>query len=417
MKKIISVLASYAGAAVLAASFASVGELNAQTATPSPAPAAAAAPAAPPGCSTEAKLAWYTEFRAIFKTEQDKAYVLAQKYLACPTAAGEESIASYLRDKFVAPMDKARRGDKVKALVYEQKDYPKAFELGKQVLADEPENLRVLIDLAYAGYPASTKADTFNADALTYAKKAIQLLESGRAPEIWDPYTGKDEALAYLNNTIGVLTLPKAPAEALRYFLKAGQLEGKLKKDAITYGNIGDAYTDGPFKRLSDEYNRLYKDKDETPESKLALENLNQVIDRIIDAYARAVALSGTDAASLARKKVWMDTLTGLYKFRNKDSDAGLPALIAAVMSKPLPPEPTPITTLPTTAPATTTTPVSGAATGSGNGAAATVKPATSTPTTPAVTTAPKPTTTTPTTAVKPKPPKNNHPKPRTRRN
>ena len=60
----------------------------------------------------------------------------------------------------------------------------------------------------------------------------------------------------------------------------------------------------------------MFEGKDETPESKLALENLNQVIDRMIDAYARAVALSGTDAASQARKKAWMETLTNWYKFR-----------------------------------------------------------------------------------------------------
>jgi hypothetical protein len=418
MKKFIGLVTTYAGAAVLAASFASLGEAKAQTATPSPA-------AAQGECSAEAKLAIYNEFRAIFKTEQDKAYTLAKKYLACPTAAGEESIAAYLQEKFVAPMDKARRADNVKKFVYDSKDYAKAFELGKQVLVDEPENLRVLVDLGYAGYPASTKGTTYNQDAINYARKAIQLLEAGRTLEIWDPYTGKDEALGYLNNTLGVLTLQTAPAEALRYFMKAGQLEGKLKKDAITYGNIGDAYTAGPYERLSAEYNAKFKDKDETPESKLALENLNQVIDRIIDAYARAVSLSGSDAASAARKKAWLDTLTGYYKFRHpNDPDSALTAMIAGAMSKPLPPPPTPITTLPTPTPAGT--PVSGTPVGAGNGATTPAKPAT-TPAKPAITTTttgtaattsttkPPTTTATGTTVVKPKP-KNNHSKPTTKR-
>jgi hypothetical protein len=413
MKKIIGMLTTYAGAAVLAASFATVSELQAQTTTPSPAPAPAAAQGA---CSAEAKLAIYNEFRAIFKTEQDKAYVLAQKYLACPTAAGEESIATYLRDKFVAPMDKARRAPKVSALVYEQKDFTKAFEQGKLILTDEPENLRVLIDLAYAGYLASSnKVNTFNADTLAYARKAIQLLQAGGTVDNWAPYTSKDEALAYLNNTIGVLTITENPSEALRNLLKAAQLEGKLKKDAITYGYIGDAYASGPYNRLSADYNAKFKDKDETPESKLALENLNQVIDRMIDAYARAVALSGTDAASVARKNAWMETLTGYYKFRHpNDSDAALTAMIASVMSKPLPPEPTPVTTLPTATPAAT--PTAGTGTGVGSGAAATGKPAATT-TTPAVTTAPKPAATPVTTTTPDKPkPKNNHPQPRTKR-
>ena len=415
MKKIISVLATYASVAVLTASFASVTELKAQTATPSP----AAAPAQGQ-CSPEAKLAVYNEFLAIFKTDQVKGYELAQKYLACPINPGEETYATYLRDKFVGPIDKARRAPKVSALVYEQKDYTKAFELGKQVLADEPDNIKVLIDLAYAGYLAnSSKVPTFNGDTLTYAKKAIQLIQAGGTLESWLPYTGKDDALGYLNNTIGVLTIQKDPSEALRYLLKAAQLEGKLKKQPITYAYIADAYQNGPYTKLSADYNARFLGKDETPESKLALANLNQVIDRMIDAYARAVALSGTDAAMQTSKKLYLDALTENYKFRNNNSDAGLNELIASVMSKPLPPEPTPITTLPAAAPTTTTTPVSGTATGAGNGAAATgaaAKPVT-TPVSNAVTTTPKTTTTTTTTttAVKPKP-KNNHSKPKVRR-
>ena len=394
MKKTIRALATYAGAAIMAASLASVSELTAQTTTPAPAAATQG------GCTPEAKLAWYTEFRATFKTDQNKAYELAQKYLACPTAPEEENIAKYLRETFVATIDKARRPAKVSTLVYDQRDYPKAFELGKQILAEEPENLRVLIDLGYAGYPASRTGDTFKADSLTYANKAIQMLGAGKAPDVWVPYASKDEALGYLHNTIGVLTLSKDPAGALRHFLKAAQLPGKLKSDPITYSYIADAYTSGPYATLSADYNARFKDKDETPESKLALANLNQVIDRIIDAYARAVALNGTDAANQERKKVWLDTLTGYYKFRNKDSDAGLTEFIASVMSKPLPPEPTPLTTLPATTPAAPTTPVSGAMTGVGNGTAAPVvaKPA------------PVAASSTSTTTVKPKP-KNNHSK------
>lgn len=414
MKNFFGRLTTYAGAAVLAGSIAGVGELKAQTTTPSPAPAAPAA-AAQGECSAEAKLALYNEFRTIFKTEQDKAYVLAKKYLACPTAVGEESIATYLRDKFVAPMDKARRAPQVSSLVYEKKDFAKAFELGKQILAEEPDNLRVLTDLAYAGYlAASSKVTTFNGETLNYARKAIQLLQAGGTLENWAPYTSKDEALAYLNNTIGVLTIGENPSEALRNLLKAAQLEGKLKKDAITYGYIGDAYQSGPYDKLAAAYKACCEGKDETPESKLALENLNQVIDRMIDAYARAVNLSGSDAAAQARKKAWMDTLTNWYKFRHQGTDTGLTEMIAGITAKPLPPEPTPITTLPTTTPAATATPATG--TGAGNGAGAT-KPAT-TGTAPAATTTPKTTTTTATstTVVKPKP-RNNHAKPSSKRN
>jgi hypothetical protein len=350
MTKTIRVLAIYTTLALLPV-FGNVIELKAQTPAASPAQGQ---------CTPENKLAWYTEFRATFKTDQNRAYDLAQKYLACPNEAGEESIRNYLKNTFVAVIDKARRTPRVSELVYDKKDYAKAFELGKQVLADEPDNVKVLMDLAYGGYLAATsKVDTFSADSLVYAKKAIQLLQAGSVPDIWVPYANKDEALSYLNNTVGVLTLPKNASEALPYFLKAGQLEGKLKKQPITYVYIAEAYQTGPYEKLSAEYNRLYKDKDETPESKLALENINQVIDRMIDAYARAVSLAGSEAAIQASKKAWMDALTTWYKYRHNQSDVGLTDLIASVMAKPLPPPPTPLTTLPAASP-TTSTPTSG---------------------------------------------------------
>jgi len=369
MTKTIRVLAIYTTLALLPV-LGNVVDLKAQTPAASPAQGQ---------CTPENKLAWYTEFRATFKTDQNRAYDLAQKYLACPSEAGEESIRNYLKNTFVAVIDKARRTPRVSELVYDKKDYAKAFELGKQVLADEPDNVKVLMDLSYAGYLAATsKVDTFSADSLVYAKKAIQLLQAGTVPDIWTPYTNKDEALSYLNNTIGVLTFPKNASEALPYFLKTGQLEGKLKKQSVTYVYIAEAYQGGPYEKMSAEYTRLYQGKDETPESKLALENINQVVDRIIDAYARAVALAASEPANQSKQKV-MDALTNLYKYRHNQSDVGLSDLIATVMTKPLPPQPTPLTTLPA-APATptTSTPTSGSGTGTGAASPATTSPKTS---------------------------------------
>jgi hypothetical protein len=348
MTKTIRVLSIYATLALVPA-FTNISELRAQT--------PAAAPAQAQGqCTPENKLAWYTEFRATFKTDQNRAYDLAQKYLACPGEAGEESIRNYLKNTFIAVIDKARRTPRVAELVYDKKDYAKAFELGKQVLADEPDNVKVMMDLAYAGYlAAGSKVETFNADSIVYAKKAIQLLQAGTVPDSWAPYANKDEALSYLNNTIGVLTLHRSASEALPFLLKAAQFEGKLKKQPVTYGNIGDAYQIGPYEKLSTDYKTRFEGKDESPESKLALENINQVIDRMIDAYARAVALSGNDPVYQNNKKNWMETLTSWYKFRHNQSDVGLTDLIAGVMAKPLPPEPTPLTTLPPAAPSTST--------------------------------------------------------------
>jgi hypothetical protein len=311
-------------------------------------------------CTPENKNAWYTEFRDKFKKEPAKAYELAKKYLACPAEAGDEQITAYLK-KWMAAYDKEARKIKLPQLLNEKK-YTEAYALGKEILADEPENARVLIDLGYGGYlAAASQNETFNADAIAYAKKAIQLIESGKAPESWAPFKTKDETLAYLYYTIGFLSLKSNPSEAIGPLIKSAQLESDIKKNPSTYYFIAVAYEAGPYAKMSEEYNRLYKDKPETPESKLAQENINQIVDRAIDAYARAVALStAADPKTQQNKKEWLDRLTELYKYRHGKSDAGLNEMIAGILSKPLPPEPTPLTSLPT-APAATT-PTSGSA-------------------------------------------------------
>lgn len=405
MKKIIGLIAL-----CLATTFAAMPVL-AQT---TPAQQQPAAPTAQdPQCTPENKLAWYNEFRQNFKTDTAKANELAKKWLACPQVAGEEQITPYLKN-FVTLYEKASRKDKIHELVYgKTPDYPKALELAKAVLIDEPDNLKVLIDYSYAGY--ASKSVPHQADTLTNAKKAIQLIESGKTLENWAPYTSKDEALGYLYNALGSITVQKNPADGLPLLIKAAQYEGKLKKLPYTYGTIAEAYEAGPYAKQSEEYKRIYTGKDESPESKLALENINQIIDRMIDAYARAVALAGSDPQYATAKKTWMDSLTTWYKFRNPTvAEGSLDQMIAGILSKPLPPLPTPITTLPTT-------PASAPA--SGNSNAAGTNPASGSTTQPASTTKPatepakpNPTSTEPAKpAAKPTPTPAT--KPRTRRN
>src|SRR6185295_12870371 len=135
------------------------------------------------------------------------------------------------------------------------------------------------------------------------------------------------------------------------------------------------------------DYKAMFTGKDETPESKLALANIHQLVDRMIDGYARAVALAGSDTKLAAQKTQWNDSLKQWYKFRNPDQpETGVDAVVASILSKPLPPEPTPLTSLPATPAATTTgtsgtaTPMNGTSSGSGNGtgngATAPAKPA-----------------------------------------
>jgi hypothetical protein len=350
-------------------------------------------------CSQEARSALYQTFLAERQKDQAKAYEAAKKHLACPAGTPTEEqqkIIDYLTKwtKAYEEGTKKNRINEVLVALYNNKNYPEAFKIGREILATEPENIQVLVHLGANGYlVVPLKNVQLLSEGVQYANKSLQMLDGGKTLTDWGPLGSKDVAVAYLNYTIGSLTVEKDPSAALKNLIKAAQFETPLKKSPITYALIAGAYETGPYAKQSDEYKRLYLDKDETPESKLALANINQLVDRMIDAYARAVALAGTTAELAAQKTEWTASLTQWYKFRNNKSEAGMNELVASILSKPLPPEPTPLTSLPA-APASTpigtsggATPNNGTGTGTGNGAGTTLnKPATTStaPATPA---------------------------------
>ncbi len=371
MKKLITFLSISTAVAILALPVA------AQTAQPSQ-----PSNAAQDKCSTEGKNALYKVFLDNRKTEQDKAYKAAKDYLACPAAgevdAAQQAIIDYLK-KFVGQYEAADKKNQYRFKLYNEKKYPEADALGKEILATEPDNLKVMVDLGANGYlVVPLNNASLSAEALEHAKKALQQIEAGKTVESWDPLKSKDEAVAYLNYTVGALTLQNDPSNALKNLLKAAQFETPLKKSPYTYAYIAGAYETGPYAKMSADYKRDFLGKDETPESKLALANINQIVDRMIDGYARAVALAAADPAFSQPKAVWSESLATWYKYRNNNATTGMDQLVAGILSKPLPPEPTPIIVLPASSPAAT--PATNSGTTQGNGTASATTTGTTTP-------------------------------------
>lgn len=249
-------------------------------------------------------------------------------------------IAAYEEDERVRRLA-AEREDREQRLLQmvTQKKFAEAYAQAKQVLTDDPNNLKVLIPLGYSGFVASTEArnESFNAEAANYAQKAIQLIESGKAPDSWSPFKNKEDVLASLHYALGFYALKQLPESAIANLIKAAQIDSDRKTAPSTYYYLALAYQNGPYKRLSDDYSKRYTGQAESPESKAALENVNRVLDKMIDAYARAVALVGNDPQQQNAKTQWMVRLTELYKFRHAGSDVGLSELLARVLSQPLP--------------------------------------------------------------------------------
>jgi len=266
------------------------------------------------------------------------AYQAARDYLQKYTK-DKDQYTDYLQ-KWVTFYERDERKRNLPILINEKK-FAEAYSSGAKILADEPNYLRAQIDLGYAGYLASSaKNEAYNSQALDYARKAIAAIESGKAPNEWAPFKGKDDTLAYLNYAVGYLTLKTNPDLAIDPLIKAATFESEIKKTPSTYYFLAVAYESGPYKTLSTAYQKDFADKPETPESKAALAKLQVVMDRIIDAYARAIAAAGTDPKTEASRKDWTAKLSTYYKFRHDGSDAGMTEFIAASLQKPLPPKP-----------------------------------------------------------------------------
>jgi hypothetical protein len=321
-------------------------------------------------CNDAFKTATYKKWYDNRKDKQDVAFQAAEEYIkVCPDDAGPYGVAI---KKFHDAYKAANSANETKkqfddAVV--KKNYPEQMRLGKLIIAAEPDNSAAYIIMGVAGL---SDPNLLN-DSSQYAKKAIELIEAGKP---FAPFTTKDQALAYLNNAVGKSLQKSAPADAIPYFLKAAKLESDLKKSPQLYADLAGAYGEGPIAKQSEEYKQKYTT--ESPESKLAVDNLNQLIDRQIDALARATALS----TNPANKKTLNDLLTGLYTDRNK-STTGLDALLAGILSKPVPDFPTPLTLPPSEA---TPSPAPGATPGATPAATPGATPAAAPTTTPAVT-------------------------------
>ncbi|HEY0323777.1 MAG TPA: hypothetical protein VGC66_22685 [Pyrinomonadaceae bacterium] len=281
----------------------------------------------------EAKAKLYNDFLAKYKTEPAAAYALAKEYLQKYPAESDQT--KYLT-KWINAYDakeKEGRKTKVEELLRQQK-YAEAFGAAKAILADEPADLRTLNNAVFAAMYAAgvNKNDSFNGEAAGYARKAIQLIQSGQ------PFDKKDETLGWLHSALGFFSLKTNPSEAVTNYIKAAGFEGSAKKDPQTYLFLADAYRGAEYVKVANDFKTrcATAEQQATPDCKALSDRLNEVVDRMVDAYARAVALA-TDAKYAGLKTEAMTSITPLYKFRHENSDAGLSEFIAGILAKPLP--------------------------------------------------------------------------------
>lgn len=285
----------------------------------------------------EARNAQYRSFVEKVKTDPAAAYQIGKEFISkYPTP--DDQYLQYVQ-KYVAAYEYGQQRIQCGQALKDNK--AEAFTTCKVVLAKSPDDLSVLASLANTGLSLTgTDRKSYGADAVSDARKSIQLINAGKTFEAGKPLPNKELTLASLNYVIGALSLEMDPVEAAKALVAAARSDSDYKKVPQLYALLSDAYRRAEYDKLREEMGSkcTTAEEQETPDCKNLTARVNDVTDRIIDALARAVAYAATstDAKAKAASAKWKESLTTIYKYR-KGSEDGLDAYIAGVIAKPLP--------------------------------------------------------------------------------
>jgi len=213
----------------------------------------------------------------------------------------------------------------------QQARFDQGFALGREILASEPHDLRTLFNLVNGGLAAIPYGkSSLVAEASGYARKALELVESGKAT-----VEDKETTLGWLNRSLGLFFLTSAPAEAVDFLYKALQFDA-FKTDAALYSFLADAILGAKYFPLLRLYDSRYPTplQKRSPEARALRARMNKAADLAIDALARAVALA---PSAEPLKDHWMKFLRDAYRVRNSGYLTGFPEFIDTILQKPLP--------------------------------------------------------------------------------
>lgn len=235
------------------------------------------------------KLQLAEEFQKVFTAEQEK------------TAIQEVMVDSY-------------------AVSYRVDD---AFNLGTALLAKNPDNLHILVQLAMTGANAAKQQNPkYLSQSMQYGTKAIEMIEANNKPAPMSDasWNYHKEMLPQLYQQTAVLALFSGnKAEGKTRIEKAVALSPNDPFNYIVIGSL-----------VNEEYQEVAKTYQALPagtQKDVALKNANELIDKMIDLYAHAVGLAtGRPEYQQLQTQVLQD-LTASYKYRHKSLD-GLQELI-----------------------------------------------------------------------------------------
>ena len=261
--------------------------------------------------------------------DQDKAYQMGKDFLTQYGSSNDDQV------KKIKEFVEKYRASVINKKLDEGKT-AEAFAIGKEILAQEPENSYVTMNLAYGGFEALTKKKdkSFAADSVGYAKQSLNLFTAGKLPKTFQPFKDQAEATALMYYIIGSFAVDTDLKEAAENFYKSLQYESKIKNTSYPYYYIAFNYEDQYSKAAKDFEAKHGKKAIEDSEMKADNAKLEKLIERMLDAYARTVKVA--QAENNSNLAAWKQRFAEVYKFV-KQSDAGADEYLNSVASKPMP--------------------------------------------------------------------------------
>lgn len=258
--------------------------------------------------------------------ELAKAFV--QKY---PTSKYTDYLKGWIKQARGALFNAARQA----------KNVAEEIRIGREALAEDPENIDYLyllaIDIRTLELSANPPNLSHAADAKEFTERAMKLIEAGKVPAVvpadkWN----KNTQVAYLHWSLAIIDKDNKDS-ALEHYKKAATIDPSNPQYFLNSGLIlHERYVAAAqkYQAFSAEDRTAAEPK---PEVKAALDQVNAAADIVIEYWARFLGLTLKENKYGSTRAQIEQVVTDLYKFRHDDKTDGLQDLINKY-SSPTPP-------------------------------------------------------------------------------
>jgi tetratricopeptide (TPR) repeat protein len=214
------------------------------------------------------------------------------------------------------------------------KNTAEMIRLGKEQLAEDPENLDYLYLLAvnirtnevFASPPNYANA----ADLSDFSQRAIKLIEGGKVPVVVPKENWKQGPILGMlyHNLALVETKNKNIDKAIEHYKKASSLDAANPAYYLAVGALHQEKYQTAVQKYQAIPEADRQAAEPKPEVKAALDEANSYADLVIDNWARFMALTVTSEPYRNTRAQVEKVLVDLYKYRHPDDADGLQKLI-----------------------------------------------------------------------------------------